>query len=207
MRWLILLWCGVVQATTLSSLWNEHESLIVADKTGGKLYVYNHELRKVYSNPALYGKILTDTLDAKLLDTEKVAYITPSGEFTSTKAYSATMHEPITALILGTKSLIAIHPVWKGSPTQKRIERLNTDTPDDNRITNGCINILDDFYYNVIDKLKTGVKIIVLKEGDRLIDDVSIILMNTRVLKTTPMQYNVDAPVLDANAGLPGSAG
>lgn len=40
----------------------------------------------------------------------------------------------------------AIHRVWRGSPMQYRDRRLETETPADNWITNGCINVKPDVY-------------------------------------------------------------
>ena len=38
------------------------------------------------------------------------------------------------------ESAVSIHPTATGVPAEKRVERLASATPDDNRITHGCIN-------------------------------------------------------------------
>lgn len=40
----------------------------------------------------------------------------------------------------------AIHRVWTGNPNQMRMYRIHTQTPNDNKITMGCINILPETY-------------------------------------------------------------
>ena len=47
-------------------------------------------------------------------------------------------------------SAVSIHPTATGVPAEKRVERLASPTPDDNRITHGCINVEPGFYEGVV---------------------------------------------------------
>ena len=47
-------------------------------------------------------------------------------------------------------SAVSIHPTATGVPAEQRAERLESPTPDDNRITHGCINVSPGFYEQVI---------------------------------------------------------
>ena len=47
-------------------------------------------------------------------------------------------------------SAVSIHPTATGVPAEKRTERLASPSPDDNRITHGCINVSPGFYEQVI---------------------------------------------------------
>jgi hypothetical protein len=47
-------------------------------------------------------------------------------------------------------SAISIHPTATGVPAEKRPQRLASPSPDDNRITHGCINVAPDFYEQVM---------------------------------------------------------
>ena len=47
-------------------------------------------------------------------------------------------------------SAVALHPTPPGTSSEKRDERLASATPDDNRITHGCINISPGFYEQVV---------------------------------------------------------
>jgi hypothetical protein len=48
------------------------------------------------------------------------------------------------------ESGVSIHPTATGVPAEKRVERLESPTPDDNRVTHGCINVAPGFYEQVI---------------------------------------------------------
>lgn len=47
-------------------------------------------------------------------------------------------------------SAVSIHPVATGVPSERRAERLASPSPNDNRVTHGCINVSDAFYESVI---------------------------------------------------------
>lgn len=46
-------------------------------------------------------------------------------------------------------SAVSIHPLIDG-PSERRAERLASATPEDNRITHGCINVSPEFYEQII---------------------------------------------------------
>jgi hypothetical protein len=41
---------------------------------------------------------------------------------------------------------VSMHRVITSNPKERRLERLRTPTPDDNRISYGCINVWPEFY-------------------------------------------------------------
>ena len=47
-------------------------------------------------------------------------------------------------------SAVSIHPTATGVPAERRVERLASPSPDDNRITHGCINVSPEFYEQII---------------------------------------------------------
>lgn len=47
-------------------------------------------------------------------------------------------------------SAVSIHPTATGVPAERRAERLASPSPDDNRITHGCINVSPDFYERIM---------------------------------------------------------
>ena len=51
---------------------------------------------------------------------------------------------------------ITLHPVVPGTPKERRAERLRSETPDDNRISFGCINVPPAFYETVVRPAFTG---------------------------------------------------
>lgn len=48
------------------------------------------------------------------------------------------------------ESAVSIHPTAMGVPAERRVERLASPSPDDNRVTHGCINVSPGFYGQVI---------------------------------------------------------
>jgi hypothetical protein len=130
------------------------DSKIIADKPNGTLSVIIDD--KEYTAPALYGKKKLDTIDIDSLPDGVAGYVTPAGVFNTKHYYSATLKEPVIAFVEGNKTLLAMHPVWLGYPEQKRQERLDSPTPDDNNITNGCINVPTKFFYDYMLNLPNG---------------------------------------------------
>ncbi len=47
-------------------------------------------------------------------------------------------------------TLFAIHRLWKANPKQRREQRLDTISPKDNLITNGCINVHPKVYEQLV---------------------------------------------------------
>jgi hypothetical protein len=47
-------------------------------------------------------------------------------------------------------SAVSIHPTATGVPAERRAERLASPSPDDNRITHGCINVSPEFYKRIM---------------------------------------------------------
>ncbi|MDP3163891.1 MAG: hypothetical protein Q8N06_00360, partial [Hydrogenophaga sp.] len=53
-------------------------------------------------------------------------------------------------------SALSLHRVVKGSPQERRAERLASPSPLDNRISYGCINVPVKFYESVVSPAFTG---------------------------------------------------
>lgn len=47
-------------------------------------------------------------------------------------------------------SALSIHPTATGVPAERRAERLASPSPDDNRVTHGCINVSPAFYEKIV---------------------------------------------------------
>jgi hypothetical protein len=143
----------------------ETTPVLTADKAKGTLTVYWPDTKKTITQPALFGKVKSNVLNMTNYDTVvKFDNVTPSGTFKVTKMLSWRLNEPMLVFIKGKVSVAAIHPLWMGNPDQKRIERLRSETPDDNRITGGCINVDADFFYNVLNQLPDGSILNILPE-------------------------------------------
>lgn len=124
------------------------EKFIVADKELGKVFVIDPVNKTEVSTPALYGKLITDKVDISYYDRKEVGapYITPAGVYKVSLMFSDTLNRDMLVFYDGVYMVMAIHPVWTGNSVQKRVERLASDNPSLHRITNGCINVSQEFF-------------------------------------------------------------
>jgi hypothetical protein len=138
---------------------------ITADKVNGTISVYFPATKQTVVQPALFGKVKSNKLDLASYDIPgKQNGITPAGSFPITKMVSWRLNEHMLAFIEGQATIIAIHPIWNGNKDQHRIQRLKSSTADDNRITQGCINVDSDFFYTVLNTVPDGTILTILPE-------------------------------------------
>ena len=138
---------------------------LTVDKLAGTISVYYPDTKKTITQPVLIGKVKSNKLNMATYDNPgPFDNITPAGIFKITKMFSWKLNEPMAVFINGRSSVSAIHPLWMGNPDQKRVQRLKSLTPDDNRITGGCINVDSKFFYNTINTLPDGVELKILPE-------------------------------------------
>ena len=150
------------QLITSAASYDESQSVtrqIVADKKNGLIYLKQPGQDDIVA-PALFGKVISD--DLARWESE---YITPSGTFELHKAWSPKMKSFILYFLKGQKTVEAIHPVYIGNKSQRRYERLTNGSNGDERITNGCINTLPEFF-DLLMTLPDGTKLQVLKEEE-----------------------------------------
>jgi hypothetical protein len=147
---------------------NINKPIVIADKRAGIITIVDPNTGKKEIGYALFGKHKYDTLDLSLLDdpTKAMPSITPAGIFKMKKMFSWHLNQNIIAFIIGTDKILAIHPVWTGNKNQQRVQRLQSPTPNDNRITNGCINVDPVFFETVLNKIPNDTLLIILSEKD-----------------------------------------
>ena len=75
---------------------------------------------------------------------------------------------------------VAMHPVITTNPKERRLQRLATPTPLDNRISYGCINVPAKFFGNVVRPAFTGTNGIVY------------VLPETRLAREVFASYDVE---------------
>lgn len=124
---------------------------MVADKPNGMLHIFKEDGSHALSDPTLYGKDKGDVLD-KVSSLEGGPKITPAGKFTLKESPSE--YAGKTALILVESQdytgFIAVHAADVSTPSERRLERLETPTTADNRISYGCINTKHGTFINEI---------------------------------------------------------
>src|SRR5471032_2029500 len=88
-------------------------------------------------------------------------------------------------------SAISLHPVVTTKPEERRLQRLATPTPLDNRISYGCINVPAKFFDNVVRPAFTGTNGIVY------------VLPETRLPREVFASYDVEEHVRLQSASQP----
>ena len=127
---------------------NDGMPYVVIDKLTAQVFVFDAGGNLQASAPALLGLARGDRSvpgvgDKKLSAIRPQERITPAGRFVA--SLGADTHGQQN-LWVDYRDAIALHPVAKGTPQERRAERLTSATPEDNRISFGCINVPRLFY-------------------------------------------------------------
>jgi len=127
---------------------NGTRDFMVLDKVDARVYVFSPDGRLLGHSPVLLGKakgddsapgIGTRPLD-QIRDDEKT---TPAGRFETTPGKNLNGEEVVW---VDYDDAISMHRVRKVAESEHRFERLATPSPDDNRISFGCINVPVPFF-------------------------------------------------------------
>lgn len=142
------------------SLDNESMPFAVLDKTAAVVAVYDADGKLLGAAPALLGSATGDDSmpgvgDMKLSDIPPDERTTPAGRFVGAFGPAAGGED---VLWVDYDTAISMHPVITSNPQEQRPERLATATPDDNRISHGCINVPAKFYKDVVQPAFSGTK-------------------------------------------------
>jgi hypothetical protein len=124
----------------------------VIDKVAAVVAIYDAQGRLLGAEPALLGSALGDEStpgigDRELSDIKPEERTTPAGRFVASYGPSQG-HGRV--LWVDLYSAISMHAVVTTKKEERRLERLATETPDDNRISYGCINVSKAFYEDVV---------------------------------------------------------
>jgi hypothetical protein len=125
---------------------------MLIDKVGARVFVFDAKGRLQGDSAALLGSARGDTTAAGIGDLSLSA-IRPEDRTTPAGRFVAHLDKDIHGrgiLLIDYDASIALHPVVPGTPKERRAERLGSETPDDNRISFGCINVLPAFYQSVV---------------------------------------------------------
>ncbi len=125
---------------------------MVIDKNAGLLFLLDAEGKPLGEAPVLIG-VATGDDSSPGVGSKKLAEIgpaektTPAGRFLAKIGWAAGRQK---VLWIDYATSVALHAVVTGNRREKRLERLASPDPEDNRITFGCINVPVDFYKEVI---------------------------------------------------------
>lgn len=124
----------------------------VIDKAAAQILVFGGDGRLRGAAPGLFGSATGDhaapgIAGLALREIPGRDRTTPAGRFVG--GYGPSI-DAGRVLWVDYDSAVSIHPTATGVPTERRAERLASPTPDDNRVTHGCINVSPTFYEQVI---------------------------------------------------------
>ena len=143
-------------------------SIVIIDKKFAKVYVLDPRGRLQASAPALLGEAVGDDSApgigdkplSQILPHEKT---TPAGRFVAEPGKNLSGEDVVW---IDYDAAVSMHRIRKVKESERRFERMATATHEDNRISNGCVNLPVPFYENVLSPAvrKTGAVIYVLPE-------------------------------------------
>lgn len=136
----------------ISSHDNGDLPFMVIDKIGAEVFLFDAAGEFIGKTPALLGSTAGDESspgvgDRELSEISPEERTTPAGRFVANFGY-ARGHERVLWVDYATS--ISLHPVVTGNKKEQRLKRLKSPSPEDNRITYGCINVPRDFYAKVV---------------------------------------------------------
>jgi hypothetical protein len=145
-----------------------HRAVVVVDKKNAKVFVFNRAGRLQKASPALLGSAIGDhTVPgvgnkplAQVLPSERT---TPAGRFVAEPGTNASGEDVVW---VDYDAAVSMHRVRAHVKAERRLERLASATPRDNRISYGCINLPVAFYEQVLAPAvrQTGAVVYVLPE-------------------------------------------
>jgi hypothetical protein len=132
---------------------------LLIDKVNAQVFAFDPAGQLQGTAPVLLGMARGDHLivanDTKMAAMPPQARVTPAGRFVSRLAKDSHGKE---LLVLDYEASISLHPVVKGTPKERRAERLASATAQDNRISFGCINVPPAFYSTIVSPAFTNTK-------------------------------------------------
>ena len=124
----------------------------IMDKDAAQILIFGGDGRLRGAAPGLFGSAVGDhtapgIAGLALREIPGRDRTTPAGRFVG--GYGPSI-DAGRVLWVDYDSAVSMHPTATGVPAEKRPERLASPTPDDNRVTHGCINVSPEFYEQVV---------------------------------------------------------
>ncbi len=134
------------QALQIATQNGDHDFIMI-DKPLGKIIVF-HDGKPVWTGPALTGRSPLDSYTAAILglpESHKFTAeekVTPAGRFTVRRTGDSEEGAVFELVeVHGNGWYLALHHVWTGIPSERRMQRIESADPADKHITFGCINV------------------------------------------------------------------
>jgi hypothetical protein len=131
---------------------NQKKAFVIVDKKAAQVYVFDPKGKLVSgASPVLLGMAVGDNVlpvgnkpISKLQESEKT---TPAGRFL---AQPGKNNHGANIIWIDYKNSLSMHSMHSVSASEQRADRMNSPEADDNRISNGCINVPPRFYSSVV---------------------------------------------------------
>ncbi|MEJ7932370.1 hypothetical protein WG922_20525 [Ramlibacter sp. AN1015] len=131
---------------------HQNRSVVVVDKKDARVFVFDKDGRLLGATPALLGSAIGDhTVPgvgdkpiAQVLPEERT---TPAGRFIAEPGMNANGEDVVW---VDYDAAVSMHRVRATVKSERRLQRLASPTPADNRISYGCINLPKAFYEDIL---------------------------------------------------------
>ena len=125
---------------------------VIMDKAAAQVLVFGGDGRLRGAAPGLFGSAVGDhtapgIAGLALREIPGRDRATPAGRFVGGFGPSVDAGR---VLWVDYDSAVSMHPTATGVPAERRPERLASPSPDDNRVTHGCINVSPEFYEAIV---------------------------------------------------------
>lgn len=159
----------------------------IIDKVNAKVFVFDKTGNLQGAAPVLLGLARGDNSvpgigERKLSTIRPEERSTPAGRFLSSLSSDVSGKQ---ILVIDYAASLSLHPVAKGTPAERRAQRLESVTPEDNRISYGCINVPVKFYEKIVSPTftKTDGLVYILPETSKASDMFGTSGLGTRSSK------------------------
>lgn len=146
---------------------HQKHAFVLIDKKDARVYVFGPDGKLADSTPALLGSAQGDDSapgvgDKPLAELKPEEKTTPAGRYVAERGLNTHGEDIVWIDYDAAVSMHRIRPL----PGERRLERLASPTIDDNRISNGCVNLPVTFYEGVLSPTvqKYGAIVYVLPE-------------------------------------------
>lgn len=131
---------------------------MIIDKRRAHLWVFDRSGQSRGAAPVLLGSARGDHTvpgigDKQLSDIRPEERTTPAGRFLAEVGMNARGEDVVW---VDYDAAVSMHRVLTTNPRERRPQRLGTSTPDDNRVSFGCINVPKAFYETVVSATVNG---------------------------------------------------
>ena len=137
---------------------NDGLPFMIIDKKQAHLWVFDRSGKPHGNAPVLLGVARGDHTvpgigDKKLSEIKSEERTTPAGRFVAEVGTNARGEDVVW---VDYDSAVSMHRVLTTNAKEQRARRLQTPTPNDNRVSYGCINVPKDFFESVVSATVRG---------------------------------------------------